>query len=271
MPAITMTLLESVKQLACEAGEAIMQVYQREFSVELKADNSPLTEADKAAHRIIAQGLKTLTPEVPILSEEDTQSFKGANAQGFYWLVDPLDGTKEFIKRNDEFTVNIALIRKGKAVLGVVVAPALQLIYLAAEGHGAFKVTTDGQRKAIHASSPPAKTETWRVLGSRSHTDGRLSAWLGALGKYELQPMGSSLKSCLVAEGKADVYPRFGPTSLWDTGAAQAVVEQAGGRVVTFHNQPLSYALPEHATPEQLLNPDFVVWGGECVNAEGQY
>jgi len=256
MPIISKALLKSVEQLADRAGESIMQVYRREFSVEIKADNSPLTEADKAAHAIIARGLHALTPEVPVLSEEDTQGFNGANAEGCYWLVDPLDGTKEFIKRNDEFTVNIALITQGKPVLGVVVAPALQLTYLAAEGLGAFKVGADGQWQAIQASLPPQAGRPWRVLGSRSHPDPRMAAWLETLGEYETQPMGSSLKSCFIAEGKADVYPRFGPTSLWDTGAAQAIVEQAGGRVVTLEDQPLSYA-----NPQQVLNPDFVVWG----------
>ena len=170
--------------------------------------------------------------------------------------MDPLDGTKEFIKRNDEFTVNIALIAQGKPVLGVVVAPALQLTYLAAEGLGAFKVDADGQWQSIQASMLPLAGRPWRVLGSRSHSDSRMAAWLEALGEYETQPMGSSLKSCLIAEGKADVYPRFGPTSLWDTGAAQAIVEQAGGRVVSLEGQPLCYA-----NPEQVLNPDFIVWG----------
>lgn len=261
MSIITKALLENVERLAHEAGAAIMQVYRREFDVELKADRSPLTEADKAAHVIIAHGLGVLAPGVPILSEEDTERFNGPNADGFYWLVDPLDGTKEFIKRNDEFTVNIALIAKGKPVLGVVVAPALKLTYLAAEGLGAFKASADGQWQVIQASPPPLKGQSWRVLGSRSHADPRTSQWLDALGKHELQAMGSSLKSCLIAEGKADVYPRFGPTCLWDTGAAQAIVEQAGGRVATFENTPLSYSLPKHALPEHMLNPDFVVWG----------
>ena len=263
VPTITKALLKSVEQLACEAGEAIMQVYSREFAVELKDDNSPLTEADTAAHVIIARGLQVLTPEVPVLSEEDTQHFNGANAEGFYWLVDPLDGTKEFIKRNDEFTVNIALIAKGQPVLGVVAAPALALTYLAAEGLGAFKISVNGQWQAIQASSPPLEGQPWRVLGSRSHSGPRMKAWLESLGQYEIQPLGSSLKSCFIAEGKADVYPRFGPTSLWDTAAAQAVVEQAGGRVVSLEGQPLSYA-----NPQQVLNPDFVVWGKEG-NKEG--
>lgn len=256
MPPINKVLLKSIEQLAYEAGVAIMQVYRRAFTVELKADNTPLTEADKAAHVIIVGGLKALTPGVPVLSEEDTQHFSGPNPEGFYWLVDPLDGTKEFIKRNDEFTVNIALIAQGKPVLGVIVAPALNLTYLAAEGLGAFKASADEQWQKIQASLPPIEGQPWRVLGSRSHADSRMSSWLEALGEHEFQAMGSSLKSCLIAEGKADVYPRFGPTSLWDTGAAQVIVEQAGGRVVTFENQSLSYATPDH-----VLNPDFVVWG----------
>lgn len=261
MTTINKALLKSIEQLACEAGEAIMQVYRREFAVELKADNSPLTEADKAAHVIIARGLQALTPDVPVLSEEGTQDFSGPNADGFYWLVDPLDGTKEFIKRNDEFTVNIALVAQGMPVLGVVVAPALARTYLAASHLGAFKVRPDGQWQAIHASSPPLEGQPWRVLGSRSHADPRMLAWLGALGEYDLQPMGSSLKSCFIAEGSADVYPRFGPTSLWDTAAAQVIVEQAGGCIETMDGQPLSYAMSEDAPSRHVLNPDFVVWG----------
>ncbi|MGO2242082.1 MAG: 3'(2'),5'-bisphosphate nucleotidase CysQ [Halomonas sp.] len=257
MPTLTKALLENVEQLAVKAGEAIMQVYRRDFDVELKADHSPLTEADKAAHVIIVRGLQALTPNVPVLSEEDTQRFEGANGEGFYWLVDPLDGTKEFIKRNHEFTVNIALIEHGQPVLGVVVAPALSLTYLAANGLGAFKVAEGGQYVKIHTAPAPLEGQSWRVLGSRSHPDTRMSDWLAALGKHSVQPMGSSLKSCLIAEGRADVYPRFGPTSLWDTAAAQLIVEQAGGRVVTLGGKPLCYA-----DPSQVLNPDFVVWGG---------
>lgn len=259
MPTLTKALLKSVEQLAVEAGAAIMQVYRREFAVELKADHSPLTEADKAAHVIIVRGLQALTPDVPVLSEEDTQRFEGANAEGFYWLVDPLDGTKEFIKRNDEFTVNIALIERGQPVLGVVVAPALSHTYVAASGLGAFKIAEDGQYVAINTAPAPQVGQPWRVLGSRSHPDPRMSDWLAALGKHSVQPMGSSLKSCLIAEGRADVYPRFGPTSLWDTAAAQAIVEQAGGRVVTLEGKPLCYA-----DPAQVLNPDFVVWGSSA-------
>ena len=254
------TLLNDIHTLALKAGDAIMSIYARDFTVEEKDDKSPLTEADKAAHHIIAGGLTALPHGIPVLSEEDADNFSGPDANGRYWLVDPLDGTKEFIKRNDEFTVNIALIENGRPVLGVVVAPALKVSYLAARGVGAFKVEwgegKSAERLPIHVAGKPAEGATWRVVGSRSHESPHLAGWLTRLGHYVLVPVGSSLKHCLIAEGEADVYPRLGPTCLWDTGAAQAIVEQAGGRVETLEGQPLDYA-----TPEQPLNPDFVVWG----------
>ena len=248
-------LLSSVERIALKAGDAIMAIYSREFSVEEKEDKSPLTEADNAAHDIIAAGLLALPEVLPVLSEEDVEGFAGADAVGRYWLVDPLDGTKEFIKRNGEFTVNIALIANGKPVLGVVVAPALEVCYLAAEGVGAFKVE-GGEKTAIRVAGKPTQGTAWRVVGSRSHPSPDLEEWLEKLGTHDMVPMGSSLKLCLVAEGAADVYPRLGPTCLWDTGAAQAVVEQAGGRVETLEGKPLCYA-----TPHKKLNPYFVVWG----------
>ncbi|WP_422823646.1 3'(2'),5'-bisphosphate nucleotidase CysQ [Vreelandella vilamensis] len=249
-------LVNDVEHLAREAGKAIMAVYRREFSVEEKEDKSPLTEADKAAHEIIVKGLNALPVGIPVLSEEDIDAFQGPDGEGRYWLVDPLDGTKEFIKRNDEFTVNIALIEQGKPVLGVVVAPALDTAYLAAEGLGAVKVEKDGTRHTLQVAGRPDATTPWRVVGSRSHPSPDLADWLNKLGEHEVLPMGSSLKLCVIAEGKADVYPRLGPTCLWDTGAAQAVVEQAGGRVETLQGESLSYA-----TPSETLNPHFVVWG----------
>ena len=253
---IDQTLLEAVERIAREAGDAIMKVYARDFSVEEKEDKSPLTEADQAAHHVIVRGLKGLPVQLPILSEEDMEGFSGVDAQGRYWLVDPLDGTKEFIKRNGEFTVNIALIENGVPVLGVVTAPALGTAYVAAEGVGAFKVEKDGQRHAIQVAGQPAEGSTWRVVGSRSHPSPDLAAWLDKLGEHEMLPMGSSLKLCLIAEGNADAYPRLGPTCLWDTGAAHAVVRSAGGRVDTLKGEPLSYA-----NPAEKLNPYFVVWG----------
>ncbi|WP_300273095.1 3'(2'),5'-bisphosphate nucleotidase CysQ [Halomonas sp.] len=249
-------LLEQAYAIAKQAGDAIMAVYARDFSIEEKDDKSPLTEADKAAHEVIVAGLNAMPEGIPVLSEEDAEGFAGADANGRYWLVDPLDGTKEFIKRNGEFTVNIALIENGKPVLGVVVAPALEVSYVAAQGVGAFKVDAEGERTPIRVAGKPAEGATWRVVGSRSHPSPDLAEWLEKLGSHDMVPMGSSLKLCLIAEGEADVYPRLGPTCLWDTGAAHAVVEQAGGRVETLEGEALSYA-----TPTEKLNPYFVVWG----------
>ncbi len=253
---VNQALLNAVESLALEAGEAVMRVYARAFSIEMKQDDSPLTEADKAAHRIIMQGLQALPIQLPVLSEEDIEGFKGVDANGRYWLVDPLDGTKEFIKRNGEFTVNIALIEHGRPILGVVTAPALKVAYVAAEGLGAVKVEADGQRNTISVAGKPSECAVWRVMGSRSHSSPDLASWLAALGKYEIQPMGSSLKQCLIAEGRADVYLRLGPTCLWDTAAAHAVLIEAGGRIETLEGVPLNYG-----NPQQVLNPDFVVWG----------
>ncbi len=253
---IDQSLLNAVERIARNAGDAIMSVYAREFSIEEKEDKSPLTEADKAAHNIIVRGLQALPVQVPILSEEDIEGFTGADAEGRYWLVDPLDGTKEFIKRNGEFTVNIALIENGKPVLGVVTAPALEVGYVAAQGLGAFKVEANGARKAISVAGKPKAGGAWRVVGSRSHPSPDLADWLEQLGEHTMLPMGSSLKLCLIAEGSADAYPRVGPTCLWDTGAAHAVVLEAGGRVETLEGTALSYA-----NPSEKLNPYFVVWG----------
>lgn len=254
---VTQELLNQVDTLARKAGAAIMEIYGREFTIEQKEDKSPLTEADAAAHHIIVQGLAELPLQAPILSEEDTAGFASADEHGRYWLVDPLDGTKEFIKRNGEFTVNIALIENGKPALGVVYAPALNVGYMAAEGLGAFKYEGSAAPVAISVAEHQAGTP-WRVVGSRSHGGGELPALLEKLGEHELVPMGSSLKLCLVAENAADIYPRLGPTSLWDTGAAQCVVEQAGGAVVQLNGEPLSYA-----NTNEVLNPFFLVLGGE--------
>ncbi|WP_447956386.1 3'(2'),5'-bisphosphate nucleotidase CysQ [Vreelandella sp. EE7] len=255
MPNVDKPLLEAVWQIALSASEIILTVYRQAITVALKADQSPVTEADTRANAAIVEALEHLTPEVPVLSEESVAHFEGPAPECTYWLVDPLDGTKEFIKRNDEFTVNIALIHRGAPVLGVVVAPALNVSYLAARGLGAFKAQQTGTWQPIHTCvGVPA--QGYRVLGSRSHQDPRLSAWLESLGAHCITALGSSLKACLIAEGRADVYPRFGPTSLWDTAAAQVLVEEAGGCVVDQAGEPLGYH-----TPEQVLNPSFFVWG----------
>jgi 3'(2'), 5'-bisphosphate nucleotidase len=253
-------LLDRVVAIAHEAGLAIMAVYAQDFAVAEKADLSPLTEADQQAHTLIVRRLAELAPGLPVLSEEDVTSFGGPDQEGRYWLVDPLDGTKEFVRRNGEFTVNIALIERGHPMLGVVHAPVLGITYLAAKGAGAFKQSGAGERQGIRVSQHAAGAP-WRVVGSRSHAGDSLAALLRALGPHELHSMGSSLKFCLVAEGSADIYPRFGPTSLWDTAAAQCVVEQAGGAVIRLTGEPLSYA-----DPSQVLNPYFLTHGRSDVN-----
>ena len=217
-------------ELARVAGKAILAVYQRDFSVAEKADNSPLTDADLAAHRRIVAGLTELTPDIAILSEESaTVPYSTRQSWDRYWLVDPLDGTREFIKRNGEFTVNIALIQHGVPLLGVVHAPVINVTYAGRLGAGAFLETATGSRAPLHVTEN--RQTPLRVAGSRSHAGDSLKAFLTNVGAHELVSMGSSLKLCLVAEGKADIYPRLGPTSEWDTAAAQAVVEAAGGRV----------------------------------------
>ena len=253
-------LLKEIEIIARQAGAAIMAIYVGDFSLRQKEDKSPLTEADTTAHEIITRRLTQLQPELPVLSEEAVGDFFGADNSGRYWLVDPLDGTREFIKRNGEFTVNIALIENGRSILGVVYAPVPNVAYLAAEGSGAFKVKADGVRTAIgvaeHREGAP-----WRVVASRSHAGDSLSVLLQQLGSYELISMGSSLKFCLVAEGSADIYPRMGPTSLWDTAAAQCIVEQAGGRVIQWTGESLSYL-----NPRTVLNSFFLVHGRSAVN-----
>lgn len=250
-------LLPEVTRLARQAGDAILEVYHRAagYEVEDKADNTPLTTADVNAHRLIERGLRELRPDLPILSEESAEvPFSERRQWSAYWLVDPLDGTREFIKRNGEFTVNIALVDNGVAMLGVVHAPVIETDYFAAQGVGAYKRVGDAAPQAIAVQ--PLPCDRIRVAGSRSHANERLQAFLDCLGPHELRPMGSSLKSCLVAEGAADIYPRFGPTSEWDTGAAQAVVEAAGGHVTDTALQPLRYN-----QEESVLNPEFLVIG----------
>ncbi len=246
---------EQVIALARQAGQAILAVYERAFSVQEKDDRSPLTEADLAAHRCIVAGLAALAPQLPVLSEESAAiPYATRRTWRRYWLVDPLDGTKEFIKRNGEFTVNIALVEDGVPVFGVVHVPVSGITYVGQAGSGAFREDADGQRHPLRVT---ARRQTpLRVVGSRSHAGESLLAFLARVGPHEIVSMGSSLKLCLVAEGRADVYPRLGPTSEWDTAAAQAVVEAAGGRVTDTALRPLRYN-----TKDSLLNPHFMVFG----------
>jgi 3'(2'), 5'-bisphosphate nucleotidase len=252
------TLLPDVRAIAHEAGHRILEVYEHPFKVAEKADGSPLTEADRAAHELIVQRLEHLTPAMPVLSEESAAlGYEQRAAWTRFWLVDPLDGTKEFVKRNDEFSVNIALIENGRPVLGVVLAPAMRIAYWACVGAGAFRQAVDGTNERIHARRYLGGRAT--VALSRSHPGKRTAGFLESLAQREGQPrtlsMGSALKMCLLAEGSADVYVRFGPTSEWDTAAAQCVLEVAGGQVRDLHKQPLAYNKPS------LLNPWFLACG----------
>ncbi len=253
-------LLEQIVALAKDAGEKIMTIYETDFDVEHKADESPLTAADLAAHRTIVAGLEVLTPKTPILSEESAETVSWTERQNWQqlWLVDPLDGTKEFVKKNGEFTVNIALIDQGVATLGVVHVPARNEIYYAAQGVGAFK-WANGEEREIMVTKPSARP--MRVCGSRSHSNEETQAFIEKLGDTEVVSIGSALKLCLVAEGAVDVYPRFGPTSEWDTGAAQCVVEQAGGQVTD-----MSLAQLQYNSKESILNPYFLVFGDDTID-----
>ncbi|MDS4019062.1 MAG: 3'(2'),5'-bisphosphate nucleotidase CysQ [Candidatus Competibacter sp.] len=249
--------LEPVRALAVEASERILEIYATAFGVTAKDDDSPLTAADLAAHHAIVAGLRRLTPDVPVLSEESAGvPFVERARWRRYWLVDPLDGTKEFVQRNGQFTVNIALIEDHEPVLGVVRVPVTGLCYFAARGQGAFR-EEPGQPPRPIAVSPLEPGTPVRVVGSKSHGGPGLQAFVARLGNCALVTIGSSLKFCQVAEGAADVYPRLGPTSEWDTAAAQAVVEAAGGRVVSAETgEPLRYN-----TRDSLLNPYFIAYG----------
>jgi len=247
--------IEKIVELARQAGAVILEVYATDFSVETKGDDSPLTQADMASHKTIVSALEQLTPEIPILSEESAEiPFETRQSWDRYWLIDPLDGTKEFIKRNGEFTVNIALIEGDRPVMGVVHVPVSGVSYFGSNDDGAFRQEPGKSPQAIQVQS--SQRSPLKVAGSRSHAGEALQRYLEKLGNHEIVSMGSSLKLCLVAEGKADLYPRLGLTSEWDTAAAQAVVEAAGGKVTDTAMQPLRYN-----TKESLLNPHFFVFG----------
>ena len=254
-------LLLDVALLARSAGEAIMDIYREDFDVELKADRSPLTAADLAAQRIIAEGLAQIAPHLPLVSEEASQlPWQTRRDWTRYWLVDPLDGTREFVKRNGEFTVNIALVEQERPVLGVVLAPVTGELFAAAHGHGAWwQVQREGEWERISTralANPPV------AAGSRSHGGSSELSLRRLLGEeYQLHSLGSSLKFCLIARGSADVYLRRGPTSEWDTAAAQCVLEQAGGAVLDLSGRPLSYN-----RSESLLNPEFLAVGDAGID-----
>jgi 3'(2'), 5'-bisphosphate nucleotidase len=256
-------LAHALLPIVARAGAAIMQVYDGNFTVQRKLDDSPLTLADLESQHVILEGLKQLTPDVPVLSEESAEiPWKVRRSWRELWVVDPLDGTREFIKRNGEFTINIALIVDHEPLLGVVSAPAQGLLYWGAAGVGAFSCHAGGVQTPIHVSPPASPI---RVVGSRSHASAQTTEYLARVGPHVTSGVGSSLKFCLVAEGKAELYPRFGATSEWDTAAGQALLEAAGGHVTRLDGHRLRYNCRE-----TLINGDFLAFSDPCVLASNQ-
>jgi 3'(2'), 5'-bisphosphate nucleotidase len=246
-------LADGLMAIVVRAGAAIMRIYDGEFAVQRKNDDSPLTQADLESQRVILEGLSALTPELPVLSEESAHApWAERRSWQDLWVVDPIDGTREFVKRNGEFTINIALVSKHEAVLGVIAAPALGVVYWGARGIGAFRKRAGETFSAIHVA-PTARP--LRVVGSRSHASAETATYLQRVGPHVMTGIGSSLKFCLVAEGSADLYPRFGPTSEWDTAAGQALLEAAGGQVTRLDGHRLKYNCRE-----SLVNGDFLAF-----------
>ena len=268
---VDVRIVEGVIRIARDAARRILAVYDTAFDVEHKADSSPLTAADLASHHCIVDGLHALTPDIPVLSEESADAVAAAQRRQWdtLWVVDPLDGTREFVKRNGEFTVNIALVRAGEAVFGVIQQPATGALWHGARGMGAHRrvlrpfdeLRAEDEREtdvAIRTRMPA--NGPLRVAASRSHRDARTEAFLQRMGETEPLPQGSSLKFCRIAEGALDVYPRFGPTSEWDTAAGQAIVEAAGGQVLDPRGRPLRYN-----QRDTVLNGDFIALGDPAL------
>lgn len=255
---LTDTVREGAIAIAQRAARAILEVYQADFDVVRKGDDSPLTAADLASHRCIVEGLSALAPDIPVLSEE-SESLPAATRRAWhtFWLVDPLDGTREFVKRNGEFSVNIALVVDGTAEFGVVQAPVTGALWHGGRTLGAFARGDDGTDTPVTVRAPAHPP--LRIAASRSHRDGRTEAFIDALSAThatELMSLGSSLKFCALAEGRLDLYPRFGPTCEWDTAAGQCVLEGAGGQVLDRKGRPLRYN-----QRDTLLNGDFIALG----------
>ena len=246
-------ILPEVLKIADAASEKVMSIYMTDFKVNYKADESPITAADIASHNVIVEGLSNLSQDIPILSEEGAEiPWSERKHWQRFWLIDPIDGTKDFTQRTDEFTVNIALIENGEPILGVVTAPALKEAYWGLRGQGAYKRDNTGHVQRITVAEPG---EAKRVVASKNHLNEDTKAFIDKLGAHELVQAGSSLKFCKIAEGHADIYPRLAPTCEWDTGAAHAVLSAAGGKVETLEGKPLQYG------KEDVLNPHFIASG----------
>ena len=254
---ITEAIQKALLDIAQRAGDAILEVYDQDFEVIDKADESPLTQADLASHAIIADGLAALTPDVPLISEESSlPAYEQRKDWQQYWLIDPLDGTKEFVNRNGEFTVNIALIEHGEPVFGVVGVPVQGLIYCGGSQVGWTRCLRDGELSPVQGRGMRGDQAELTVVASRSHGGERLEDYLEQIStrfpQLQRKPVGSSLKLCTLAAGDADLYPRLGPTSEWDIAAAHALLRSAGGEVYTFDGLPLRYN-----SKDSVLNPEF--------------
>ena len=250
-------------EIARQAGQIILNIYETEFKINSKEDNTPVTCADLAANELIVKKLSELTPDIPVLSEESAEvPYEQRRHWETYWLVDPLDGTRAFIERTGEFSVNIALVHQNYPVIGVIYSPVKQCSFYACSGSGAFYLSKNDQANAIKVRSRCPKHIT--VAGTRSSRSEALLGYLKNLEQefegYDIKFMGSSLKSCMVAEGEADLYVRLGPTSEWDTAAAQCIVEEAGGLITDTDMKALQYN-----TRETLLNPNFFVFGDKSI------
>ena len=252
-------LLEIVN-ISVDAGEVILNYYNENVDVIYKDDESPLTKADLASHKIITDSIKKITPDIPILSEEEFIDWKIRKKWKKYWLIDPLDGTKEFIKKNDEFTVNIALIENNRPILGVIYTPALNELFYSIKNFGSYKILTKKKlntlKEAKKISINKKKSNKIKIVGSRSHSNPILDKWVNKnFNEFDILQKGSSLKFCLIAEGSADIYPRFGPTSEWDIAAGHIILEEAGGKLKSIDNKEILYN-----EKENILNPDFFAY-----------
>ena len=252
-------LLEIVN-ISVDAGEVILNYYNEKVDVIYKDDESPLTKADLASHKIITDSIKKITPDIPILSEEEFIDWKIRKKWKKYWLIDPLDGTKEFIKKNDEFTVNIALIENNRPILGVIYTPALNELFYSIKNFGSYKILTKKKlntlKEAKRISINKKKSNKVKIVGSRSHSNPILEKWVNKnFNEFDILQKGSSLKFCLIAEGSADIYPRFGPTSEWDIAAGHIILEEAGGKLKSIDNKEILYN-----EKENILNPEFFAY-----------
>ena len=252
--------LLKICNISVEAGRIILDFYNKNLNISFKADETPLTQADIASNKLITNSIKKITPNIPILSEEEFIEWDVRKNWKKYWLIDPLDGTKEFIKKNGEFTVNIALIENNRPTLGVIYAPVSNELYFAKKNFGSFKILTSKQLNTLDNAKKISikinKTNKVKIIGSRSHSNPILQKWVSKnFNDFQILQKGSSLKFCLIAEGFADIYPRFGPTSEWDIAAGHIILEEAGGKLKSIYNKEILYN-----EKEDILNPNFFAY-----------